>query len=209
MKILQINALFGNKSTGNIDKDIHTLLRLEGFESRVVSVSASEASEGVVALGYGLESKLHAVMSRIDGAQGFYSKRGTRKLVRALASDKPDIIHIHNLHSNFINLPILFDFASKNKIPVMMTFHDAWYFTGKCYHFLDIGCDRWKTECHGCPKKKKDIPSLIDSSRRIFRKKKKLYSSVDLHVVGEDAMIEVAIRAMELVIPERQGSDQW
>ena len=25
----------------------------------------------------------------------------------------------------------------------------------------------------------------------------------------EDGMIEVAIRAMELVIPERQGSDKW
>ena len=184
MKVLQINALFGNKSTGSIVRDIHRMLIDSGEESRVVCISKSGDDDGVLALGYGIGCRIHALLSRVNGKQGFYSRASTKRLLSVLADDKPDIIHIHNLHSNFINMPLLFDFASKNGIPIVMTLHDAWYFTGKCYHFLDNGCDRWQSECHDCPKRKKDIPSLIDASRSTFRKKKKMYSTVDLHVVG-------------------------
>lgn len=184
MKILQINALYGNKSTGSIVKDIHSLLISRGVDSRVACVSATDMTDGVITLGYGVGSRLHALMSRVNGGQGFYSRGKTRALLRALSKDKPDIIHIHNLHSNFINLPLLFEFAAKNGIPIMMTLHDAWYFTGKCYHFLDNGCDRWMRECHDCPKRGMDIPSIFDRSREVFRKKAKAYSYVELHVVG-------------------------
>ena len=80
---------------------------------------------------------------------------------------------------------MLFEYAAKNNIPVMMTLHDCWFFTGKCYHFLDNGCDRWLTRCHDCPKRKAEIPSLLmDSSSSIFDKKRSMYASVELHVVG-------------------------
>jgi glycosyltransferase involved in cell wall biosynthesis len=176
MRILQINALYGSKSTGGIVKDIHKALLGEGIDSRVVCVRASERELGVTELGYGIDGRLHALMTRLNGKQGFYSGIKTKRLLRELEKDKPDIIHIHNLHSNFINLPGLFEFAARNGIPVMMTLHDAWYFTGKCYHFLDNGCDRWQSGCYGCPKKNRDIPSILDKSSWVFEKKKRMYS---------------------------------
>lgn len=185
MKILQINALYGNKSTGSIVRDIHLMLKDSSEESKVVCVSSIGQTDGVIELGYGISNKLHAVITRLNGKQGFYSKSSTRKLISLIDGDSPDVIHLHNTHSNFLNLPIIFDYAAKNKIPVMLTLHDAWYFTGKCYHFLDNGCDRWLTECHDCPKRKADIPSLLfDNSNKVFKSKGEMYSSVDLHVVG-------------------------
>lgn len=185
MKILQINALYGNKSTGSIVRDIHLMLRTSSIESQVACISSSEHSDEIVELGYSFDNKFHGIITRLNGKQGFYSRRSTRKLLSIINEKKPDVIHLHNVHSNFLNLPMLFDYASKKGIPVILTLHDAWYFTGKCYHFFDNGCDRWMTECHDCPKRRADIPSLLtDSTRKVFRSKSKMYSSVELHVVG-------------------------
>ena len=66
-----------------------------------------------------------------------------------------------------------------------MTLHDSWLFTGKCYHFLDVGCERWMTECYGCPKRFQEIPSLLsDSSTKVYKLRKKLYHSNKIKVVG-------------------------
>ena len=51
MKILQINALYGSKSTGIIVKDIHSLLISRGVDSRVACVSATDATYGDITLG--------------------------------------------------------------------------------------------------------------------------------------------------------------
>ena len=37
-----------------------------------------------------------------------------KKLLKLLKQIKPDIIHLHNLHSNFINISLLFNYISKN-----------------------------------------------------------------------------------------------
>ena len=185
MRVVQINTVYGEKSTGIIARDIHDLLNASSMDSEVICVFSTEHKDGITELGYGMESKYHALMTRLFGTQGFHSSGTTRSTLKKLDSSRPDIIHLHNVHSNFLNLPMLFEYAAKNNIPVMMTLHDCWFFTGKCYHFLDNGCDRWLTRCHSCPKRKAEIQSLLcDSSSKVFEKKKSMYSSVDLHVVG-------------------------
>ena len=184
MKILQINALYGNKSTGNIVRDVHLMLRLESVDSLVACIKATEDDGGVIELGYGLGNRIHALMTRVTGKQGFYSRSATSALLKKIDGFAPDIIHLHNAHSNFLNLPMLFKYAARKKISVVLTLHDCWFFTGKCYHFLDNGCDKWKSCCHKCPKQKMDIPSLIDNSKNVFYKKRRIYSEADLHVVG-------------------------
>ena len=185
MKVLQINALYGNKSTGTIVRDIHRLMRDASIDSRVACIAAEGTDDGVMALGFGLDNKIHALLTRLNGKQGFYSKTSTKKLLKWIDDEKPDIIHLHNVHSNFLNLPMVFDYARANDVSVVMTLHDCWYFTGKCYHFLDNGCEKWKTKCSDCPKRRQDIPSLlVDSSEKVFDCKGRMYSGTDLYVVG-------------------------
>lgn len=182
MNILQINATYGEKSTGIITKDIHSELLGSGNNSYVACPNNSE--KGVIKIGNILDSKIHALLTRITGKQGFYSKCVTKKLIKKIKKLNLDAIHLHNVHSNFINLPILFNFASKNNIPIIITFHDSWYFTGKCYHFADINCNKWQNICDNCPKRCLEIPSLFDNSKKVFELKKELYKKVNLNIVG-------------------------
>lgn len=184
MRILQVNAVYGAKSTGLIVKDIHGALTEAGCESFVLHTgNAAEAHE--ISMGNRWDRAVHAVLTRLFGIQGLASSASTKRLLKKLRTLSPDVIHLHNIHSNFLNYKLLLNYTAKNHIPVVMTLHDCWFFTGKCYHFLDIGCEKYKTGCHHCPKQKMDIPSLLaDNSERIFALRKRLYAANELHVVG-------------------------
>ncbi|NCB06441.1 MAG: glycosyltransferase, partial [Clostridia bacterium] len=59
------------------------------------------------------------------------------------------------------------------------TLHDCWSFTGHCAYFDYARCDRWQTECHHCPQLKTyPICYGPDGSRRNYRLKKKLFTSL-------------------------------
>ncbi len=83
--------------------------------------------------------------SRVLGVED-YDYPGTRRLQR-LTPLPPSIIHAHNLHGGYFDLRILPILS--NKLPVVLTLHDAWLLSGHCADSL--GCDRWRTGCGRCP----------------------------------------------------------
>lgn len=185
MKIVQINAVYGEKSTGSIVRKLDTLLQQNDLESWVVFRSSTVPIPNGIQVGNKLDWMLHALRTRVDGKQGYASKASTQKLMRKLDCIKPDVLHLHNIHSNFLNLPIVMQYARDRQIPVILTLHDCWYFTGKCYHFADIGCEKWKYGCGQCPKRKIDIPSIMsDSSAKVFSDRMRLLDYDKLYVVG-------------------------
>lgn len=189
MKVLQINAVYGVGSTGVIVRDIHEMCMKKGIESYVAystsNVSLEEIKNGYQ-IGNALDKKLHAILCRINGKQAYFSRGSTKKLIKHIKEIRPDVVHLHNLHSNYINLNMLLDFLGKEGIAVVITLHDCWFFTGGCFHYTSVGCDRWKKECGNCPKKKKDTPAyLLDKSARILADRKKYLGSIEkLTVVG-------------------------
>lgn len=185
MKIVQINAVYGEKSTGTIIRDLDLLIQERKNDSFVVYKESSEERKNGIALGNLLDWKYHALRTRLDGKQGYSSYFATLKLIKQLKKINPDIIHLHNIHSNFLNFPILIEYVKKKEISLVLTLHDCWFFTGKCYHFADIGCEKWKTECNNCPKRYMDIPSKWkDSSSQLFRERIQLFNYNRLFVVG-------------------------
>ena len=58
---------------------------------------------------------------------------GTKHLSK-IAGFEPDLIHAHNLHSDFFDLRELPYYS--NKFPFFLSLHDCWTFTGHCCHFL-------------------------------------------------------------------------
>lgn len=189
MKILQINAVYGVGSTGVIVRDIHELCLSEGIES-FVAYSTSNLPESDIKNGYKIGGtagkKLHAVLCRINGMQGYFSRFATGRLLRHIDKIKPDIVSLHNLHSNYINLNMLLRYLAKKDIKTIVTLHDCWYFTGGCFHYTAAGCDKWQKECGNCPKKKSDTPAyLFDRSRKILRDRKKYFDRIkNLTVIG-------------------------
>jgi glycosyltransferase involved in cell wall biosynthesis len=81
---------------------------------------------------------------------------------------------------------MLLKYIIKNNIVLVLTLHDCWFFTGKCFHFDSIGCIRWKKKCGQCPKLKDDIPSwFFDKTTRILKEKETYFNQIKkLAVVG-------------------------
>ena len=186
MKIMQINSTYGCGSTGQIVKDIDSALWDAGMESVVVYHTANSIPKVGYKVGDIATSKLHAGFARIYGTQGYGSILSTILLNRIIAKEKPNVIHLHNLHSNFVNLNILLSYIAKKNIPTVLTLHDCWFFTGKCFHFLPSNCDKWTEHCGACPRLKMDVPSLFfDRTERVFRDKQSHFQNIsNLTVVG-------------------------
>lgn len=185
MRIVQINAVAEYSSTGRTTSELDKELKARGFESWIATPNVSD-SEYTIKIGDRFDNKLHALYSRLFGRQGYYSKRSTKKLVRKLAAIRPDIVHLRNLHANYINLPILFRYLSENKVACVVTLHDCWPFTGHCCYFVDSGCNKWKMGCGACPDKHKWNSSwFFDFSKENLNNKKQYWNSIDrLAVVG-------------------------
>ncbi len=182
MKVVQINAVCGKGSTGKIAVAISELLSKNGIENYIMY--ALGTSDYPLAINYAskFDLKINALKSRIFGNLGFCGKKVTNKIIKNLEDIKPDIVHLHNIHSHNVHLGILFDYLKRNKIKVYWTFHDCWAITGYCMHFDMVGCEKWKTSCHNCSQRK-DFSWFIDKSRHLFEKKKELFNGLDLTII--------------------------
>ena len=116
-------------------------------------------------------------ISRIDGKDGFHYKALTKKLVKELEAYKPDIIHLHNLHGYYLNMPILFDYINKNNLKVVWTFHDFYPLTGRCA--VPQECELFVNGCNSkCPNRSNYPYAIVHKEHKMFLKKKKLLSSI-------------------------------
>lgn len=186
MKLVQINANYNKSSIGRTTAELHSWLLSNGHESYVFTPQYDAQGKNVYAVGNLLDHKLHSIMSRLTGLQAYFSIISTHKLIRKLDDIRPDIIHLRNLHGNYINLPLLLSYISKNDIACVITLHDCWLFTGHCCYYTKANCDKWKTGCHDCPTIKEDNPSwFFDFSKKIYNDKKRLFSNIKrLAVLG-------------------------
>lgn len=185
MTVVQINAVYGKGSTGEITMELHRHLLAKGHDSYVLwsAVAAHTNDQNVYRIGNPIGAKMHAVLTRMFGTQCFHSFFSTKRTIRLLHKIRPDVVHLHNLHSNFMHLPMLLRYLAKEKIPVVITLHDCWFFTGGCFHPTLRRCDAYKRGCKGCPEMHLAPKRAIRSY--LFRKKKELFSALSsVAVVG-------------------------
>lgn len=186
MKIVQINAVYGTGSTGRTTMELHRALKDMGQESYVFTSDGRCEDDGVFPLGTHTDHKIHALFSRLSGKQAYFSAGATKELLKQLDRLKPDVVHLRNLHGNYIHLPMLLDYLSRKDIATVVTLHDCWFFTGKCTHYTTQGCRRWETGCYDCPKLKNDNVSwFFDRTKTLWKDKRRLFQAIPrLGVVG-------------------------
>lgn len=185
--LFQINTCI-TQSTGRIAQQIGEKVIENGWESYIAfpsRVPMSESKSHLLHIGTKMDQYFHAFMTRIFDCCGFLSKHSTRKLIKQIERVGPDVIHLHNIHGYYINVPILFDFLKKSEIPIVWTLHDCWAFTGHCVHYTCVNCDKWKSGCFECPRKNSYPNSyLFDCSKRNYEAKRKAYDNVpNLNIV--------------------------
>lgn len=183
-KLLQINpVLRKSTSTGRIMQEIGELAIQHGWKSFIAYSYGRDGikpcSSELVPVGNKWSVAWHGVVTRLFDRHGLASGRATKDFIRKIDEIKPDIVHIHNIHGYFLNYKELFDYFSRRNIPVVWTVHDCWLYTGHCYYYSYIRCDRWKNGCGNCPQKRKFPASLIfDRSAQNFIDKKKAFTSM-------------------------------
>lgn len=134
--------------------------------------------EGQFNFGDRITRNMHILMAKVTGFQDCFSVIATMQLIKRITAFNPDVIHLHNLHGNYINLPIIFKYIKKHDIPVIWTLHDCWAFTGQCAHFSAIKCEKWKIGCGNCRQIGCYPSSYVDCTKMMWKLKKKWFTGV-------------------------------
>lgn len=175
-KLFQINVVSNVLSTGKICEDIGQVALSNGWESYVAYGRLSKPSASTeYRIGSSYSVYRHYAEHRLFDREGLSSKCATHKLVEYMEEVKPDVILMHNMHDHYLNYPILFRYLATLSTPVVWVQHDCWAFTGGCMYFDMLECDKWKTECVGCPEKRAVFCNL---SLKQFNLKKELLANL-------------------------------
>ena len=184
MRIVFINSVsFG--STGNIIKNLAS--EFSNFHDVYFCFPRSRSNSIFKTKLYKLFKFGNLISRNIDrflsysfGVFGVYSILPTIRLIIFLIKINPQIVHLHNLHGNYLNYPLLFTFLNKKKaIKVVWTFHDTWPFTGHCSHYSAVDCSKFINGCFKCPIHNKNYPkSLKDNSRFNYSLKRKFFTKI-------------------------------
>jgi glycosyltransferase involved in cell wall biosynthesis len=186
MVIVQINSECGRGSTGKIVCSISKVLTENQIDNYIFYSGNHKSSfPNSIQINGKLSIRIHQVLSRIFGDQGFHSYFSTKRMIKKIEKISPDAILLHNIHGYYLHIGVLFRFLKRYDRPIYWTLHDCWAFTGHCTHFALAKCDRWKAECGNCPCLKKYPYSwFFDRSAKLLEKKKKLYGDFhNLHII--------------------------
>lgn len=180
MKLVQINTVC-NCSTGKIMGDIQREANKNGYDT----ISFYGRGKGYNDLkcekfGNSISFWIHVILNTLFDNQGHGSYFCTKKLIKRLREENPDIIHLHNLHGYYLNIPLLFKYLKEEyKGKIFWTFHDCWPFTGHCAYFTAVKCNKWKKQCYKCPNKKEYPISLFkDNSYNNYLEKKNIFTGL-------------------------------
>lgn len=184
-KLIQINTVC-NGSVGNIMRAIQSKAQDEGYNTLTFyGRRKGYADLSSEKFGSYISFWLHVIWNTITDKQGLFSSYWTKKMIRRLKEEKPDIIHLHNLHGYYLNYKILFEYLrNEYKGNIVWTFHDCWPVTGHCPHFVIANCEKWKSQCGKCPNKNVyPISWFADSSKPNFKLKKKMFSNIENMII--------------------------
>ena len=210
MRILQINTLDDGGGAAKVARQLFNAYRALGHESwmavgvkrttnpHILAISNASAKRGWERLWWHLHDRLRPYSGRANRAahvaaavaspRKFVDERrgvenfdfpGTRRLLD-ITPEVPDVVHLHNLHGSYFDLRVLRSLSSA--VPVVVTMHDPWMFTGHCAYSLD--CDRWQHGCGSCPYP--DVYPAVrrDSTDRNWLRKKEIYENSSLFVAA-------------------------
>lgn len=188
-------------STGKIVQEIAHAAEKKGWDTFIYyawTKMLRNSSQRNVMIGSFLGRCAHLVLGSITGLACLFSVVDTYRLIKQLKRFQPDVLNLHNLHGNYLNLPILFSYIKKNHIKVVWTLHDCWALTGQCVHFTIAKCDKWKTGCSKCPQYRDYPGTYVDQTRFMWKMKKRWFAGIEdmLVVTPSQWLADLALKSM-------------
>ena len=174
-KLLQINSVVNTGSTGRISERLGVLAISQGWESYIAYGREARGSQSrLIKIGSKWDVNFHAIGSILTDRHGLFSKFATKRFLQQVDIIQPDVVHLHNLHGYYINVPMLLRYLKQKNIPTVITMHDFWLMTGHCA-YINQSCDRWKTGCGNCPRLNQYPAAKFDNTKANWKWKASLF----------------------------------
>lgn len=174
-KLLQINSVVNTGSTGRIAEQLGVLAISQGWESYIAyGREARESQSRLIKIGSKWDVNFHAIGSILTDRHGLFSRYATKRFLQQVDIIQPDVVHLHNLHGYYINVPMLLRYLKQKNIPTIITMHDFWLMTGHCA-YINQSCVRWKTGCGNCPRLNQYPAAKFDNTKANWKWKASLF----------------------------------
>jgi hypothetical protein len=114
MKVALINTVKETGSTGRIVKALYEKTEQEAGEACIIyGRGKNDPAVKSYRVGTTADFFFHVLRNFFRGESGFGSKKATEKMIDFLEQEKPDIIHLHNIHGFYLQCELLFDYIKK------------------------------------------------------------------------------------------------
>lgn len=181
MRIAIINVTAMSGSTGKIAYGMYRSLKADGREVRLYYGRNDDVTENDEICRFTSKASvyMHALLTRLTGLQGCYSSLATRRLIRDLEQNPPDLVQLYNLHGYYINVGMLLRYLKDRKIPTVYSMLDEYPYLGRCCYSFD--CDQFQTGCLHCRQDRKEYPAtiLFRRGRKALLDKQKAYDGFE------------------------------
>lgn len=181
MNILHVNTYYTGGGAEKVMRHLYKNMCEDNINSFcIVGRGSTKIVEGVPVIYHKFGEK---VLTTLAGALMRNTLLKTRKaksrIIDYIEENNIDIVHFHNLHSNYLGIEDIKEIRSKCK-GVVITLHDMWTFTGICTYAIE--CQKWYLadcrKCHGNLSTK-----ACWFSKRMLECKKKAFSDKGIFFV--------------------------
>lgn len=176
MKILQINTVYKEGSTGKIVYDLSADLRVMGHDVYTCyGIGQQPVDEYSRKICTQFEHVINAIWGRLWGIPFGGVYLSNRRIINVIKEFKPDIVHIHCINGYMVNVYRLLSYLAASQIKTVLTLHAEIFYTAGCGHAYE--CEKWKTSCYKCVNYKQAVGSwFFDRSKKSWMK---MFNSVN------------------------------
>lgn len=177
MRILQINNVYDRLSTGKIVADLHQEYTSRGIESYVSYARGPKVVQPhVQKFSWEFYAHVNKVRAKLTGILYGGNTISTLRLFKQISKIKPDIVHLHCINDDSVNIYWLLNYLKRNNIRTVITEHAEFLHTGTCGHAYE--CNRWHDGCGKCPQAK-SMRMLFDNTHCAWKKMMKAFDGFD------------------------------
>lgn len=179
MFILQINTADTRGGAGKVAYNLKTKLKERGHDSTFL-VSRKYSKDNDVKLIRPDSNLRRRILKKLtyylaDDLDFFPSEH----ILKTSEFKNADIVHCHNLHTNYFNLGTLIKISAIK--PVIWTFHDMWPITAHCAHSFDGNIK--ENGFFACPSLNIYPPIAWHNEKYLEGKKAKIYANSNFRIV--------------------------
>ena len=169
MRILLLNSVYREGSTGKIVASLADTLRAQGHEVLTCyGIGSPNIDEYSVKICSNIEHNINALLSRIDGIPYGGLFLSNSRIKNIIHDFNPDVIHVHCINGSMINVYSLLKYFASVRMKTILTLHAEIFHTAGCSHACD--CNKWIEGCHDCEYYKDRVYSwFFDRSKSSYK----------------------------------------